>query len=296
MTIAILSLIVALPVVASILCQRHSRAQWGSLFFGFGAFAVNGLVRIPLTMEQVLATPLFRELLAFFPDILMRVPTAWIMYAFMLALVREGIRWLILFFVATNVRTWKEGVMFGLGYSCLVAVQHLGTFVSYYSEATELFQSSIVETIKFVNNTIPWLEALQLALNWGVLETVFNVGTSLVVMFSVRRRDVWLLLAAVLWYVVFSELPRAMFFYFAGLEVGGIPSYYVSRTIILLTTTFVVLLPFFLLFRQSRAEGVSKIMTPNAAIGAAVLVGLAWILVILYMTFRGWFFFFGLIE
>ena len=105
MSIAILSLIIALPVVASFVFQRHSRAQWGSLLFGFGAFAVNGLVRIPLTMEQVLATPLFRELLAFFPDILMRVPTAWIIYALILGLVREGIRWLILFFVATNVRT-----------------------------------------------------------------------------------------------------------------------------------------------------------------------------------------------
>ena len=76
-------------------------------------------------------------------------------YALIYALFREGIRWLILFFPATSVRTWKEGVMFGLGYSWLVALQILGKYVSEYSEEIELYQYSFFETIELVNGGLP---------------------------------------------------------------------------------------------------------------------------------------------
>ena len=142
MTVAILSLVIVIPVAAAIIWQRHSRALWSSLFFGFGAYAVIGLLRIPL--NQVLVIPSIRELFNFSPPgLVMMVPLAWILYALIYALFREGIRWLILFFPATSARTWKEGVMFGLGYSWLVALQNLGRYVSEYSEEIELYQYSL---------------------------------------------------------------------------------------------------------------------------------------------------------
>ena len=150
MTVAILSLVIVIPVAAAIIWQRHSGALWGSLFFSFGGYAVIGLLRIPL--DQVLVIPSIRELFYFSPPgLVMIVPLAWILYTLIYALFREGIRWLILFFPATSVRTFKEGVMFGLGYSWLAALQNLGRYVSEYSEELELYQYSFVEAVEFVN-------------------------------------------------------------------------------------------------------------------------------------------------
>ncbi len=285
MSVAILSLIIVLPAAAAIVWQRHSRALWGSLFFGFGAFAVNGLVQIPL--GQVLTHPLFGKVLAPFPDIFMLVPTAWIIMAFTIGLFREGIRWLILFFPATSVRTWKEGVLFGLGYSCLVALQHLGEYVSKSWEEIELFQYSFVETMELLNRGISWEEALYFALAWGVVETIFNVGTCLLVMFSVRRLNVWLFLAAVLWHGLYSELPRVLFFSSAGWDVFGIHPYYRGLSVSLLSRTLVTLLPLLLFFDLRRGEDFSKIVRPGAVIGATAFVCLAWVLVVLFLTFGG---------
>lgn len=285
MSIAILSLIIVLPAAAAIVWQRHSRAQWGSLFFGFGAFAVNGLVQIPL--GQALTHPLFGNLLAPFPNLFMRVPTAWIVWAFIIGLFSAGIRWLILFFPATSVRTWKEGVLFGLGYSCLVALQHLGEYVSKSWEEIELFQYSFVETIQIVNDMSRWWEALYVALDWGVVEPIFNVGTCLLVMFSVRRLNVRLFLAAVLWHGLYSELPRVLIFHSVDWEAFGIPSHYMGLSVSLLSQTLVTLLPLLLFFDLRRGEEFSKIMRPSAVIGAAAFVCLAWILVVLSITLRG---------
>ena len=285
MSVAILSLVIVLPAAAAIVWQRHSRALWGSLFFGFGAFAVNGLVRIPL--GQALMHPLFVKLLAPFPEIFMNVPTAWIIWTLIIGLFREGIRWLILFFLATSVRTWKEGVLFGLGYSCLVALQHLGENVSKFWEEIELFQYSFVETMALLNREIFWWQALNNALAWGVVGTIFNVGTCLLVMFSVRRLNVWLFLAAVLWHGLYSELPRVLFFSSAGWDVFGTTSYSRNLSVFLLSRlsrTLVTLLPLLLFFDLRRGEDFSKIMRPSAVIGVTAFVCLAWTLVVLFLS------------
>ncbi len=289
MSVAILSLMIVLPAAAVIVWQRHSRALWGSLFFGFGAFAVNGLVRIPL--GQVLTHPLFGELLAPFPYIFVNYPTSWIIWAFIIGLFREGIRWLILFFPATSVRTWKEGVLFGLGYSCLVALQHFGEYVSISWEEIELFQYSFVEAMALLNQGISWFEALYFTLDRGVVETAFNVGTCLLVMFSVRRLNVWLFLAAVLWHGLYSELPRVLFFNSVGWEVFGIPSYHMGFSVPLLSKTLIALLPLLLFFDLRRGEDFSKIMRPSVVIGATTFVCLTWAFVVLFLTFGSWFLF-----
>ncbi|MCZ0940900.1 MAG: hypothetical protein OXJ55_19825 [Caldilineaceae bacterium] len=257
MPVAILSLAVVIPVAAAIIWQRVSRALWGSLFFGFGAYAVIGLLRIPL--DQALSTPSIMELFSFPwpPGLVMKFPIGFILYALIYALFREGIRWLILFFPATSVRTWKEGVMFGLGYSWLAALQNLGKYVSEFSRETELNLASFVEAVEIVSGLGPELTLL-FALDWSVAETVFNVGTCLVVMFSVRRRNVWLLLAAVLWNVSYSELSRIVAFSIPGLERGH--SYFESLLIIFspsLTKFLVALLPFLLFFGLRRIKRVA---------------------------------------
>ena len=79
-------------------------------------------------------------------------------------------------------------------------------------------------------------------------------------MFSVRRRNVWLLLAAVLWNVSYSELPRLVLFNIPELEHWH---YYYKWLLTIISPSLmkilVALLPFFSL---RRIKGVH-----NGAIG-----------------------------
>lgn len=254
MSVAIISLIIAIPILSAIVWQKRARALWSSLFFGLGAYAVINLLRIPL--GQVLANPSVQELIAF-PDlgIVMKVPVAWILFAFALALFREGIRWLLLFFPATSVRTWKEGVMFGLGYSCPAAMNDFGRYVAHYAKEIEAYPYSFVAAVKFMNGMLEPLHALIFALDSGIAETIFNVGTCLVVMSSVLRRNVWLFLAAVLWYVSFSQLPKILFFNLPELENGYL-YWLLSLFSPTLTKTIVALLPFLLLVKLRMNPGI----------------------------------------
>ena len=259
-----LALMFALPLAAAIVWQRKSRAQWGSLFLGFSAYAVIGLVGTQLTTEKILAitssffaiTSSFREFLAFppAPVIWLSIPTFWIIPAFIWGLVRGGILWLILFFIAKNVvRTWKEGVMFGLGYSCLVAVEKFGEHYSRFSKEIEASRYSFVEAAVELSNVIGSGWFWTFYVTWlNVLTTAFNVGTVLVILFSVQRRNVWLLLAAVLWYAAFTVSPTITFHNFHDLTVFGIHRLYMSLFLPPLARTLVTLLPFLLLLLAAR--------------------------------------------
>ncbi|MDE0076158.1 MAG: hypothetical protein OXO50_01490 [Caldilineaceae bacterium] len=251
MSVAILSLVIVLPLAAAIVWQRHSRALWGSLFFGFGAYAVVGLLRIPVR-EALYLQPV-AEILNRLPiTLVMGVPHLWVLLNVIHALLREGVRWLILFFPARSVRTWREGVLFGLGYSWLAALQSLGRYIAKRSEEIELYRYTFVETVEIMNSQLQPELATVVTLDWGVAQTFFNVGTCLVVMLSVRQRNVWLLLAAIMWYVVYARLGSMVLFNLPEMEpYMRMPAALTAPT---LTRILVALLPFILLLVLRRTK------------------------------------------
>jgi len=257
--IAKLSLMIGLPAAAAIVWQKRTHAHWYNLLSGFGAFAVYYLVRIPLD----LVLPPFLELVPLDGGLPPPLPnpmvihivywwgigTYWVLQVTILGIFRESTRWLMFRYVATNVRSWRDGVMFGIGYSCIATVLLAGELASDLAVHQNLLTYSLVEIITTLNNEIGWGVALRLAWRWALLLMVFNVGTSLVVLFSVQRRDIRFLLLAVMLYVVFAATPFAVFFRFPYLQLGWMEPPLALGGATELTRLLVTLPPLWLIFR-----------------------------------------------
>ena len=207
--VAQLSSIVALPVVAVIVWQRRTGAAWKTLLFVLFAFAVYNTARIPIR-EQV--TPYLyylagQELWGIIPFIFSGVPTYLtfqppmylVLQPLFYGLLRESVRWLTFRYVAKSVQFWQEGVLFGIGYSCLAAV--LLIWVSPYG-VPEGDPPSFVARAMMLKDDYNWIRAVLEAWRYGVTDVIFNAGTSLAVLYSVRRRKVWFLLAAALLHIL----------------------------------------------------------------------------------------------
>lgn len=266
--IAKLLFIIGLPIAAAFVWKKCTRAHWYSLFFGFGAFAVNYLVRIPLD----LVLPPLLDLIPLgktpppplnpivdYLVIWWGIWTYWILQVIISGLFREGTRWLLFRYVATTVRMWRDGVMFGIGYGCIAAMFVTGEYVSGLAANSDLLSNSLAKTVATLNDEFGWWETLLAAWRWGVVLTVFNVGTSLAVLFSVHRRDVRFLLTAVLVFVMFSTAPLAMLFHFPEIQLDGLDFSFVIIFMTELTRLLVTLPPLWLIFRLRKTMGqVSK--------------------------------------
>ena len=194
---AILSLIFVLPVAATVVWQRRSRASWTILLFASAAFAVNSALRLPLDRWLPQAMPFLDA-----DPSGSHWPAAFLVML-TYGLIREGVRWLTFRYAAANVRAWQEGVMFGLGYACLAVLAENTPLFSELGAAANQVPDPAAEAMPDVPFSVWFMPTVLFTLYVGVVQTIFNVGTALAVMFSVRRRDPWLFLAAVLLYAVY---------------------------------------------------------------------------------------------
>ena len=202
--IAKLLVIIGLPVVTAIVWQRRTQASWACLPIAFGTVAIIFLVRIPL--DAVLLDLDYALAIFGHPDTSGILPRLIILNGLTYGLLREGIRWLMLRPVATIVRSWEEGVLFGIVYSIAATLTVFGDRVAGQIEPWgDLYAYFAI--ISAVNDFYSWGIVLVNAWYYGPPEMVFNVGTSLAVLLSIRRRQVWPLFIAVLFYTVFLVAP-----------------------------------------------------------------------------------------
>jgi len=247
--LAILSLMFVLPVAATVVWQRRSRASWTILLFALAAFAVNYAVSIPLDRWLPEAMPFLDA----DPSISPRIWPAAFLVMIIYGLIREGVRWLTFRYAATNVRSWQAGVMFGLGYACLAVLVETTPLFSDLGAAANQVPDSAAEAMPDVPFSVWLMPVVLVTLDRGVVLTIFNVSTALTVMFSVQRRNPWLFLVAVLVYAVCSVLPSIALLYFPATQAGGqdIPLHALAVSLPL--TFLVTLLPFPLLYRLHRS-------------------------------------------
>ena len=247
--LAILSLIFVLPIAATVVWQRRSRASWTILLFALAAFAVNYAVSIPLDRWLPEAMPFLDA----DPSISPRLWLASFLVTLTHGLIREGIRWLTFRYAATNVRSWQAGVMFGLGYACLAVLVETTPLFSDLGAAANQVPDSSAETMPDVPLSVWFMPVILFTLYVSVVQTIFNVGTALTVMFSVQRRNLWLFLAAVLLYAVYFVLPPIVGLYFPETQVNGFDSPLHWLAVTLPLAFLVALLPFLLLYRLHKS-------------------------------------------
>ncbi len=244
MLVVELALVIGLPVAAATIWRRRSRALWSSLAFGAITFVLAQFIRLALL--QGLALLLNPLALSWDPALL-----TWFNNALLVltsGLFEEGARWLIISRLARNVRTWREGVMFGIGHGGIEALLFVGGSVisalvltlsapGILAQLEQLppEQAAAVRTQLDAFNALRWWEPLLGA--WErVPAIVFHVGATLLVLLGLLRRDRRPLLAAMLLHIGFNAIAVVML-HFTGILLTE------------LAITLAALLPLWLVFR-----------------------------------------------
>lgn len=246
--IAKLSLIIGLNIAVAIVWQKRTQAAWIGLLFALIAFSIHFLARIPLDrLLPLLFDPLVGRLVFWHG-----IWPSWIIQFLLFGLLREGVRWLTFRHVATSVQSWRDGVMFGIGYSSLATLLLLGEHIPTHLTSSDLPPPpliSLIATAGIVNDSLTWANTLLLTWQWGVVLMIFNVGTSLAVLTSVQRRQVWLLLTAVMLYVIYGAAPKMVLLHYADVQVGGLDPLW-SLVFLFNLAYFIAVLPaLWLIFR-----------------------------------------------
>lgn len=242
--------LLSLPVSLVFIWRTRTHASWLSLAFGFGAYAVYHLARKPWGQ---LVPFLLNHIEVYLPK---AVWPYWILIYLLSGLLHVGTRWLILRYLATNVRSWREGVMFGIGFGSIAMLVLVGQQIVGLEPDSNLFRTSLVERMTTLRYLFRWWRTLIMAWHWGVSSMVLHVCTSLFVLFSVQRRDARLLLAALMLYVAFFCVPLIVLERFAfELQVGTLSWRELRQTRDLLAHIPLGLLMLWLIFRLRKPMG-----------------------------------------
>ncbi|MXY96008.1 MAG: YhfC family intramembrane metalloprotease [Caldilineaceae bacterium SB0664_bin_27] len=195
------SLIVVPPLVIAVAWQKRTGAAWTTLLFALVAFSVHYFARSPLVKY---VSPYFDQM---FTPMVLGVFISLYPKWFIFGLFRACVWWLTFRYVATNVLAWRDGVLFGIAYTTLAILVTLWTLLSQQTTDFGLAPPSIFRKAMILKDDFLWMQATILAWNYGVILMAFNVGTSLVILFGVRRRQVWPLLVAALLYILINASP-----------------------------------------------------------------------------------------
>ena len=199
--IAKLLLLFGLPVSIAVFWQRRLRTHWNVAALASLAFLVNYSVML-----------LLNPVTSHYEEVLKPVPGLnhqWglrIAIQISFSIMREGVRWFVLRYATTipfitrKKFDWHDGIMLGIIYGCVVMLESSGSlFAKIYSQTITL-------------NDFTWESVLIVSFRWAVIFMAFNVGTFLVVAFSVQRRVILPFFAAALWNVLmWNSIPIALY-------------------------------------------------------------------------------------
>lgn len=196
-----LLLLFGLPVAIAVFWQMRLRTHWNILALGSLAYLVYYAV-----------IELLNPITSQFSEVLEPVPGLnhqWelrIAIQTSLSIMREGIRWLTLRyatkipFIAKKDFFWRDGVMLGITYGCIAMLGSAGSL------SADIYNQTIALS------EFTWEIALITSFRWAVIFMVFDVGTFLIVAFSVQRRTILPFLTAVLWYVLMmNSIPTLIY-------------------------------------------------------------------------------------
>ena len=253
LVIAKLLPVTVLPIATITIWQRRTNAHWGSLPLCLVAFGVNYVA------QEFLSEPVsqfsFHE--AFVPILVfLAYPTNGLIFfpllldAFIFGMIREGGRWLLFRPLTTKVRLWQDGVLFGIGYSCLLLISKLEWYYGNISpEHWNQIKGSLTEIVYWLDGLLHPIAVWYFPALWILTYLFFNIVTSVLVLASVQQRKIRYLLIAIAVYTLYSYAPAPMSDALSHLDLDWLDPHYRSE-IIQELTRFVVPLPFlWLVFR-----------------------------------------------
>lgn len=202
-------MMLGLPIGAGWWWARRWGTRWGVFFAGGVAFIASQVAHIPF--NSLVLNPLLSQF-GWDPvsDIVARYWVA-IIFGLSAGVFEETARYLVYRFWMKDVRTWREGVFFGLGHGGVEAII-LGVLAGLALFAALSYQSADFEglapdQLQAINLQFeaywasPWYEVVL-----GLVERVFalmmHVSLALLVLQVFTRRSAWWLLVAVVWHAL----------------------------------------------------------------------------------------------
>ncbi|MCP1388682.1 YhfC family intramembrane metalloprotease [Corynebacterium sp. TA-R-1] len=199
-------------VVLWLVAKRKLGFRWAALGWGALAFPLSQLARVAVISPLNAGFERFLE-----PSVAVTAVT--VVLVLSSGLFEESARWVVMRYWAKGVRSWREGVGFGLGHGGIEAILLMGNaMVS--NVAMLQFGDVVREQVARTGDTKA-LEALDsqvellntigftlVAMGWyeRILAIIFHVAMSVLILRAVRERKWQLWLLAVLLHIAFNTV------------------------------------------------------------------------------------------
>lgn len=184
--LAKIALLISVPVGVPLFWKRRSGAAWTCLIAALIAYAIYLLIWRP--MDAV-----FPNAVRSLVDSTILRRSLWsyeIVMASIYILIGEGMRYLFLRYAATSLRTWHDGVLFGLGWGGISALDLLRAEFFHNVSDMGLSQYSLAGQMRILNGhyLYGWLAIIYRTVwKYGLAALPYQVATALAVLYTVRR-------------------------------------------------------------------------------------------------------------
>jgi uncharacterized membrane protein YhfC len=204
--------VLAGPILLALWIRRRYGASWSSLGWGALTFPLSQMVRLPLlagaaALLNPVASGWDAETLFWFNFIILTLTSG---------LFEEGARYIVLRWLGRSVRTWRDGVMYGAGHGGIEAILIVGAtavsnlvllatadIILAQLQQMPAEQAAAVRAQIGVIRALTWLP-IALSIWERALAIILHIGLSLLVLLGVIRRDLRLLLGAMLIHAAFN--------------------------------------------------------------------------------------------
>lgn len=200
---------IGLPIGVGWWWARRTGTRWGVFFAGGVTFVASQVAHIPF--NGLVLNPLLTQF-GWDPvsDIVARYWTA-IIFGLSAGLFEETARYLVYRYWMKDVRTWRQGVFFGLGHGGVEAII-LGALAGLALYAALAFNTADFETLEpgqlqAITSQFeaywasPWYAVL-LAVVERIFTLMVHVSLALLVLQAFTRRNAWWMLVAIIWHAL----------------------------------------------------------------------------------------------
>jgi uncharacterized membrane protein YhfC len=207
-------LMVFIPFIAGFLLSRRVETAYQVMGAGVLTFLGSQVAHTPF--NQFLLAPLLRRWGLGEGGRQAHLLILAVLLGFSAGVFEEGARYLVYRFWLGKERSWREGILFGLGHGGVESVL-LGLVVLYALGQAAVYQAGDLETM-LPPDQVPLARA-QLEVYWGMMWYVsllgvvermaslsFHIGASVIVLQSLKRENILWLGVAVVWHAALNAV------------------------------------------------------------------------------------------
>ena len=212
------------PLAATIAWKKYKPTTWTPALAALVAITLYALAKIPLQTYVMHNSNLFPAEFGLAPTFGPRFVSISLIYG----TARTIIHSLVISYPLAGMSSWQNGILFALSYTTFAAVMNtwreLTRKLIFTAARLDLIPDPTVPQIEMIatlrqvplstvtarmNEHLPAITLLFQSLDWNINAFILNLGTTLAIVYAVRRKKIWPIPAAVFCYAVMI-LPQML--------------------------------------------------------------------------------------